>query len=97
MEVIYGLGEKSHKILWNLAYFSSYLDFLEAGGGLAEVLRHIEALGSVDLGIDQPLLELSEGRAEALVQLLLLTLAPPGGLEAETRTQTHSMLRTAMG
>lgn len=69
---------------------SVHLDLLEAGGGLAEVLRHVEAFGRVDLGVDQPLLELSKGRAEALVQQLLLTLAPPGGLEAEAGIQTRS-------
>ena len=76
---------------YRIKYVPSYLDLLEAGGRLTEVLRHVEALGGVDLGVDQPLLELSEGRAEALVQQLLLTLASPGGLEAETGKQSHGI------
>lgn len=38
-----------------------YLNLLQTRGGLTEILRHIKALGRVDLGIDQPLLEVSEG------------------------------------
>ena len=38
-----------------------YLNLLQARRGLIEILRSVEALGRVDLGVDQPLLELSEG------------------------------------
>ena len=69
-----------------------YLDLLEVAGCLTEVLGHIETLSSVDLGVDQPLLEFSESRTEALVQQLLLALAPSGGLEVQAgNNKLHSL------
>lgn len=61
----------------------SYLDPLQSGGGLGHILRHVEAFGRADLGVDQPLLEVSEGGAEPLLQQPLLVLALPGRPEAE--------------
>lgn len=46
-------------------------------------MRHVEAFGRADLGVDQPLLEVSEGGAEPLLQQPLLVLALTGRPEAE--------------
>lgn len=65
-----------------------YLNFLQTRRGLAEILRYVKALRRVDLSIDQPRLELSEGGAETLFQQLLFALALPGGLETQTRNKS---------
>lgn len=64
-----------------------YLYLLQAGGSLAEVLRHVKALGCDDLGVNQPLLELSESGTKPLLQKLLFALAFSGGLQAQTRRE----------
>lgn len=61
----------------------SYLDPLQGGGRLGDALWHIKALGGADLGVDQPLLEVSQGCAEPLLQQALLVLTLPGRTEAE--------------
>lgn len=58
-----------------------YLNLQQASRRLVEILRNIKTLGGVDPGVDQPLLELSEGRAKRLFQQLHFALALPGGLE----------------
>lgn len=78
-----GLGLICVQENWALAY----LYLLQAGGGLTEVLRHIKALGCVDFGIDQPLLELSESATELLLQKLLFVLGFSGGLQAQPRRE----------
>lgn len=62
----------------------SYLDPLQSGGGLCHTLRHVEAFGGADFGIDQPLLEVSQSGAEPLLQQAFLILTFPGCPEAET-------------
>lgn len=62
---------------------ASYLDPLQSGGGLGYILRHVEAFGGADFGVDQPLLEVSECGAEPLLQQALLVLALPRRPEAE--------------
>lgn len=61
-----------------------YLDPLQSVWGLCYILWHVETFGSADLGIDQPLLEISQGCAEPLLQQTLLILTLPGCPEAET-------------
>ena len=73
----------------------SYLDLLEAGGRLAEVLGNVEALCRVDLGVDEPLLEVSAGGAETLIQKLLFALTLPARLQTHTaHTQQQAKLHT---
>lgn len=62
----------------------SYLDPLQSGGGLCHTLRHVEAFGGADFGVDQPLLEVSQSGAEPLLQQAFLILTLPGCPEAET-------------
>lgn len=61
-----------------------YLDPLQSVWGLCYILWHVEAFGSADFGIDQPLLEISQGCAEPLLQQTLLILTLPGCPKAET-------------
>lgn len=71
------------------SWFSAlYLNLLQARRGLTEILRSVKALGRVDLGVDQPLLELSEGWTKALLKQLLFALALPGCLETQTRDKS---------
>lgn len=60
-----------------------YLDPLQRGGGLSDALWHIKAFGGADFGIDQPLLEVSQGRTKPLLQQTLLILTLPGRTKAE--------------
>lgn len=62
----------------------SCLDPLQSGGGLCDTLWHIKALGGTDFGIDQPLLEVSQGRPEPLLHQAFLILTLLGCSQAET-------------
>lgn len=70
-----------------------HLNLLQAARGLADVLGDVETFGCVDLGVDQPLLKLSVGRAEPLFLQLLFALALSGGLEAQTGDQSNTYSR----
>lgn len=61
----------------------SYLDPLQTSGGLSNALWHIKAFGGADFGVDQPLLEVSQGCTEPLLQQALLILTLPGCTKAE--------------
>lgn len=61
----------------------SYLDPLQSGGGLGDTLWHIKAFGGADFGVDQPLLEVSQGCTEPLLQQALLILTLPGCTKTE--------------
>lgn len=63
---------------------TSYLDSLQGCGSFCNTLWHIKAFGRADFGIDQPLLEVSQGGTETLLQQTLLILTLPGCPEAET-------------
>lgn len=75
--------DQKHSAAVSLSLLASYLDPLQSGGGLGHILRHVEAFGRADFGVDQPLLEVSERGAEPLLQQALLVLALPGRPEAE--------------
>lgn len=66
------------------AHDLSYLDPLQSRGGVCNTLRHIEAFGGTDFGVDQPLLEISQRCAEPLLQQALLVLTLSGGSKAQT-------------
>lgn len=51
---------------------------LQSGDGLGDTLWHIKAFGCADFGIDQPLLKVSQGCTELLLQQALLILTLPG-------------------
>lgn len=65
----------------------SYLDPLQSGGSLGNILWHIETFGGTDLGVDQPLLEISQGCTEPLLQQALLVLTLSGCTKTETGEQ----------
>lgn len=62
----------------------SHLDSLQSIWDLCNILWHVKAFGSADFSIDQPLLEISQGNAEPLLQQTLLILTLPGCSKAET-------------
>lgn len=69
----------------------SYLDPLQSGGSLGNTLWHIEAFGGTDFGVDQPLLEISQGCTEPLLQQALLVLTLSGCTKTETGEQEKNM------
>lgn len=62
----------------------SYLDPLQSSGSLGNTLWHIKAFGGTDFGVDQPLLEISQGCTEPLLQQAFLVLTLSGCTKTET-------------
>lgn len=62
----------------------SHLDPLQSIWDLWNILWHVKTFGSADFSIDQPLLEVSQGCTEPLLQQTLLILTLPGCSKAET-------------
>lgn len=73
----------------------SYLDPLQSGGGLWDTLWHIEAFGGTDFGVDQPLLEISQGCTKPLLQQALLVLTLSGCTKTETGEQDKTIHLTS--